>query len=74
MTGPGDTVLVRGGTYRQRIKDGSGSSGAYLTWKAYPGETPVICGSADAGAAGIKYISSARTSQPPRPRAEVSPR
>ncbi len=42
----GDTVLVRAGTYYGGVRPAnSGSSGAYITYKAYPGETVVIDGS-----------------------------
>jgi hypothetical protein len=42
----GDTVQVRAGTYYERIRPArSGSSGAYITSRAYPGETAVIDGS-----------------------------
>ncbi len=39
----GDTVYVRGGTYVGRIYiHTSGSKGKYITFRNYPGETPVI--------------------------------
>ena len=42
---PGDTVMVRGGTYYETIKfQKSGTSDARITLKAYPGERPVIDG------------------------------
>jgi len=46
---PGDTTLVRGGTYSTASDRGitsvrSGTSSAYITIKAYPGETPVFEG------------------------------
>jgi hypothetical protein len=48
---PGDTVLVRGGTYRDPAGAGSswvptvsGTASAPITIKAYPGETPVFDG------------------------------
>lgn len=41
----GDTVLVRGGTYYETIKHSySGTFSAYITFKNYPGEKPVING------------------------------
>jgi len=45
---PGDTVLVRGGTYGAAVTvNVSGSaSGGYITFANYPGETPVIDGAA----------------------------
>jgi len=43
----GDTVLIRGGTYRESIVPprGGASESARITYKAYPGETPIIKGS-----------------------------
>jgi parallel beta-helix repeat protein len=42
----GDTVLIRGGTYREQVDMGTGgSAGNYLTIAAYNGEVPVIKGS-----------------------------
>jgi hypothetical protein len=43
---PGDTVMLRGGTYAEQISfSRSGLLGKNITVKAYPGETPVIDGS-----------------------------
>jgi len=44
---PGDTCLVRGGVYREWVKplQGGTSENRRITYKAYPGETPVIKGS-----------------------------
>jgi hypothetical protein len=44
---PGDTCLVRGGVYREWIKPlmGGVSENCRITYKAFPGETPVIKGS-----------------------------
>lgn len=43
----GDTVLVRGGTYREQVEivSGGGSSGNYVTLANYGGETPILKGS-----------------------------
>jgi len=42
---PGYTILVRGGTYNEKINfPKSGTSGLYITLKAYPGEKPIIDG------------------------------
>jgi len=42
---PGDTVIVRTGTYYEKVSfPRSGSSDQYITLKAYPGEVPVIDG------------------------------
>lgn len=39
----GDTVYVRGGTYREKvIVKNSGAAGSYITFSSYPGETAVI--------------------------------
>lgn len=46
---PGDTILVRAGTYRlaAQLEPNSGTSeSARITWKAYPGEVVVIDGQA----------------------------
>lgn len=42
----GDTVYIRGGTYTERVDfdTNSGRAGQYITFTAYPGETPVIDG------------------------------
>jgi len=41
----GDTVYIRNGTYREMIMPlNSGSPGNYITYRAYPGETPRIAG------------------------------
>ena len=43
---PGDTVMVRGGTYYERVVfPKSGIMGKWITVKAYPGERPIIDGS-----------------------------
>lgn len=43
---PGDTVYIRGGIYNEYIQQGiSGAPGQPITYKNYPGETPVITGS-----------------------------
>jgi len=42
---PGDTVLVRSGTYNERVTVGvSGTTNQYITFAAYPGEYPVVDG------------------------------
>lgn len=43
---PGDTVLVRGGIYNERVTFNlSGSAaGGYLTFQNYPGENPIVDG------------------------------
>jgi PKD repeat protein len=39
----GDTVYVRAGTYREAVRiTRSGAPGAFITFAAYPGETPVV--------------------------------
>lgn len=46
MVIPGDTVMVRGGTYYEQISFSRGGiQGKNVTVKAYPGERPVIDGS-----------------------------
>lgn len=45
--GPGDTLLLRGGTYRQRLTRtifAPGRPDRPITVRAYPGERPVIQG------------------------------
>ncbi|OHA89227.1 MAG: hypothetical protein A3C70_00035 [Candidatus Zambryskibacteria bacterium RIFCSPHIGHO2_02_FULL_43_14] len=41
---PGDTVLVRGGIYNEAVRAKAGTVNARITYKNYPGETPVIEG------------------------------
>ena len=45
---PGDTVFIRGGTYSEllNISVSGSSSGGYITFRNFVGETPVIDGSA----------------------------
>jgi hypothetical protein len=42
----GDTVYIRGGTYSEQVipQHSGGVSGGYITYAAYPGETPIIDG------------------------------
>ncbi len=41
----GETAYLRAGTYNERVVPAnSGAAGAYITYAAYPGETPVIDG------------------------------
>ncbi|MDS0526032.1 right-handed parallel beta-helix repeat-containing protein [Clostridium sp. SHJSY1] len=41
----GDTVIVRGGTYKEKVSmKTSGTANAYITFKNYDGETPIIDG------------------------------
>lgn len=41
----GDTVIVRGGTYKEKVTlKTSGTADAYITFKNYEGETPIIDG------------------------------
>jgi len=57
----GDTVYIRAGTYNERLVPAhSGSAGAWITYVAYPGETPVIDGTGvtlPAGWGGLLEIS-----------------
>jgi uncharacterized repeat protein (TIGR01451 family) len=42
----GDTVYIRSGTYREQVvPKNSGSPAGYITYAAYPGETPILDGS-----------------------------
>lgn len=42
---PGDTVLIRSGTYRERLVPGrSGRPGSSIEYKAYPGDRVTIDG------------------------------
>jgi hypothetical protein len=44
-TAPGDTVYVRGGTYKEQVTfTHSGTAGAPISLQAYPGEHPIIHG------------------------------
>ena len=47
IMGPGDTCLVRGGTYREWVKPirGGTSEAQRIVYRAYPGEVPVVKGS-----------------------------
>ncbi|VVB59740.1 Right handed beta helix region [uncultured archaeon] len=57
----GDTVYVMAGTYNEHVSiTKSGSSGNYITFAAYSGQTPVIDGTGKVGNwDGIIHISSA---------------
>jgi len=47
---PGDTVLIRAGTYNEQVRVAvSGTAGAEVTFAAYPGESPVLDGTGIAG-------------------------
>jgi hypothetical protein len=47
---PGDTVLIRAGTYNEQVRVAvSGTTGAEVTFAAYPGESPVLDGTGIAG-------------------------
>jgi hypothetical protein len=51
---PGDTVLVRGGTYHEKVVfPHSGNRAGFLTLAAFPGERPVLDGS---GAPGSNLV------------------
>ena len=41
---PGDTLYLHGGVYAEQLTSGipSGTSSAYITFAAYPGETPIL--------------------------------
>ncbi len=42
---PGDTVMVRGGKYYEKVRfPKSGREGKLITLKAYPGERPILDG------------------------------
>ena len=47
---PGDTVWIRRGTYNGAVNfTGSGNAGAWITFRAYQGELPIIQGSGGSG-------------------------
>ena len=48
--GPGDTVYIRGGTYNGAVNfTRSGNSGAWITFRAYQGELPILQGTTGSG-------------------------
>ena len=54
----GDTVYVRGGTYKEQITiKNSGKEGSPITFMAYPGEHPIIDGGSLNVSQGLFYIS-----------------
>jgi len=55
----GETVFVRGGTYKENVTfKGSGSaSTGYITFQAYPGESPVISGSASKSSSLVQFYN-----------------
>jgi len=58
---PGDTVLIRGGTYNlsaQIDNPPSGTLGNPIVYKAYKGETPLISGSSATGFTCFNLVSS----------------
>lgn len=53
---PGETVFVRGGIYKENITIKSFSdSGDYVTFQAYPGETPVISGAESRSSSLVQF-------------------
>jgi len=60
---PGDTVYLRGGTYRGSSNylalgaGNSGTSNAPITVAAYPGEKPIVCDSVKQAAVDLRYRS-----------------
>ena len=55
---PGDTLYARGGTYTGQYgwNSPSGTSLAPITWKAYPGETPIFDGQGSAAGNFINIV------------------
>ncbi|MFC4596614.1 right-handed parallel beta-helix repeat-containing protein [Cohnella hongkongensis] len=53
---PGEAVFVRGGIYQENITIKSFSdSGDYITFQAYPGETPVISGAESSSSSLVQF-------------------
>src|SRR5215471_13848723 len=48
---PGDTVYIRGGSYTEGVSSipRSGTSAAWITFSAYPGELPIFDGAGGGG-------------------------
>lgn len=42
LTNPGDTVLIRNGSYTEVVINRSGTASAWITYKAYPGHYPKL--------------------------------
>jgi parallel beta-helix repeat protein len=59
----GDTVYIRGGTYtdwdNQLNPTRSGTSGAWITFAAYPGELPILDGASLEDGSGVEPIDNA---------------
>jgi len=54
MMQPGDTALIRAGEYNEWVETRqTGSVGAPITFRAYPGENPVLDGSGVGGSTGF---------------------
>jgi hypothetical protein len=54
----GDTVYIRGGIYHENVwMARGGTNGGYITFSAYPGETPVIDGTGVTGSGNGVIIS-----------------
>jgi parallel beta-helix repeat protein len=58
---PGDTVYLRGGRYGGTLNPAnSGSSGAWITYRAYPGELPIFdggqSGGTGVGSSSVQYV------------------
>jgi hypothetical protein len=50
LTAPGDTVFIRGGNYTEAVSlTTSGTSSAWITFSAYPGELPIFDGGGGGG-------------------------
>ena len=56
---PGDTVIIRGGTYQGRadINSKNGNSSAYFSIKGYPGETVLFDGNYASGLSGAQAFN-----------------
>lgn len=72
---PGDTVYVRGGTYNGAVNfTRSGSAVAWITFRAYQGELPIIQGTGGSGvsSSSAQYVRAPRA-RPERARVGAAP-
>lgn len=59
MVGAGETVFVRGGTYKENVtfKNSGSPKQGYITFQAFPGEIPVISGEGSKSSSLVQFYN-----------------